>query len=112
MKWFLVLLLSAPSFAGDCIIFRKERLKICVGMKVQSVHTFGHNWVEVMGINQNNPNGKVLIIKTGRDFHRMNSDVGDDLCSGCEPAGLDDIRVGADARMDSGEVVTPPDYSY
>ena len=76
-------------------------------MKVKSVHTFGHHWVEVMGINLEDPSGKVLIIKTGRDFHKMNSDVGDDLCDGCEPAGLNDIRVGPDARMNPNEIITP-----
>ncbi len=112
MKWLLLVLISLPVFAQDCVTFQRERLKICVGMQVKSVHTFGHHWVEVMGVNANDPNGKPLIIKTGRDFHRMNSDAGDDLCSGCEPAGLDDIRVGPDAKMNSNEVVSPPDYSY
>ena len=99
MKWFILVLFPIQLLAQDCATFEKERLKICVGMKVQSVHS-RHAWVEVMGINQNNLDGKPLIIRTGRDFHRMNSDAADELCNGCEPAGLDDIRVGPDAKMD------------
>ena len=99
MKWFLLVFISLPVFAQDCVTFQKERLKVCVGMKVQSIHS-RHAWVEVMGVDLNNMQGKPLIIKTGRDFHRMNSDAGDDLCTGCEPAGLDDIRVGPDAKIE------------
>jgi hypothetical protein len=99
MKWLILVLISLPIFAQDCITSKEKGIRVCVGDKVQSMHS-RHAWVEVMGIDKNNMQGKPLIIKTGRDFHRMNSSAGDDLCNGCEPAGLDDIRVGPDAKID------------
>ena len=112
MKWVSLILVSIFSFhvfGEDCLIFRKERIKICIGDKVRHLPSHGKPMVEVMGFSRGDPAGKVLILKTGRTLKRMNYATKEDrvLCTGCEHAGLDQIRVGPDNQLDSNEVITP-----
>jgi hypothetical protein len=112
MKWSLLLLISLFSFqvcAEDCLIFRKEQIKICIGDKVRFLPSHGRPMVEVMGFSRGDPQGKVLILKTGRSFKKPKYHTKESrtICTGCEPAGLDQIRVGPDNQLDSDEIITP-----
>jgi len=112
MKWFSLILISLFSFqvfAEDCLIFRREGIKICVGDQVRHLPSFNKPMVEVMGFSRGDPEGKVLILKTGRRIQRMGEGTATkrNICNGCEPAGLDQIRVQPDAYLDSNEIITP-----
>ena len=112
MKWpflLLIFIFSFQVFAEDCLTFRKEHIKICIGDKVRHLPSHGKPMVEVMGFSRGDPEGKVLILKTGRSFKRPKYPTKESrtLCTGCEPAGLDQIRVGPDNQLDSDEIITP-----
>ena len=112
MKWLSIILISlfsVLSFADDCLVFRKEGIQICIGDKVRHLPSHGKHMVEVMGFSRADPEGKVLILKTGRNFKRANYATKEErgICNGCEPAGLNQIRVGPDNYLNTNEIITP-----
>ena len=115
MKWLLLIIFfSFQVMARECLTFRRERIRICIGDKVRHLPSFGKPMVEVMGFTRANPEGKVLILKTGRRIKRMNDKTPEErnICNGCETAGLDQIRVDPENYLDQDEITTAPERPY